>query len=261
MARSAARSKTRAVQEPATKWQAYQAAVLARKDLTTDDKLGFIELARWADYETGANCAPTEQEMADRYGESLRWVARRIRKLKACGIIETIPLRTPRGRWNRNGYRFIGHGFESPAVFDNFTYLKPSRTPRRADRPRDRVTGRFACGPEVAIGHGPEVAIGAAHMWTASGQSDLAGTSDPAVDLSASAKAPVATLAEPETTPTPERRTAPTPELERKTTPTPELERKTTPALERETISETVAQWWMSQLNDERCTYAEGDMR
>jgi hypothetical protein len=157
----------------------------------------FDALVRYADYKTGANCAPEIDDLAKELGRSRQSVARHIRQLRTRGIVEAIPLRTPRGRWNRNGYRFVGHGFASPEEFGNLRYLKPSRTPRRAARPRG-ADGRFACGPNVTIGCGPNVTIGDGIVWTKSDQSDLAVTSDPAFDPSALASAPKATtLAEP----------------------------------------------------------------
>src|SRR5438105_14751526 len=110
---SAAQLKTRAVQE-STKWKEYQAKVRAQSDLAQGAKNMFNALALHADYETGANCAPNPTELVKETGLSHQAIARYIRQLKAHGLVEAIPLRTPSGRWNRNGYRFEGHGFIGP---------------------------------------------------------------------------------------------------------------------------------------------------
>ncbi len=192
----------------------YQTAVRARSDLTNGAKDTFNTLVRHADHKTGFNCAPEIGDMATESGRSRLAISRHIRQLRIRGVIVVIPLRTPSGRWNRNGYQFVGHGFVVPMEFGKLKWLKPSRTWHRGVRPRG-ANGRFACGPNVTIGCGPNVTIGGENVWTKSDQSRPCITSDHALDPSAQetarGKTPVKEqeqiLAETKAVPTPERKT------------------------------------------------------
>jgi len=243
---SATQSKTRTA-KVLTKWDAYKATVRARSDLTSGAKECFDALARYATYKLGenrgalgTNCAPEIDDLVKELGRSRQSIARHIRQLRAHGIVETIPLRTPSGRWNRNGYHFVE--FESAAEFGNFTWLKPSRTARHpVARAHDQATGRFVStmyGEKVPHGYGEKVPHGDRNVWSQSDQPDLAVDSDIALDLAPSPAAPAPALSELETkTPTPEIKTT-------------DVDRKAAGVLD---------SWWESQLNEPRRAYAGGD--
>lgn len=117
--------------------------MLASPEPTDGDKLLFLMLVRrYADYETGGDCAPTQADLAADLGRTVKWVSNRLRSLKTLGLVEVIPLRSRRGRrgWAQNLVRFVGHGFESPIELgDKLDYLELSRTPRPS-------TVRDGCG-------------------------------------------------------------------------------------------------------------------
>ena len=117
-------AKQQTTKKALTPWQAYQAAVLARPDLTTDDKLVFIELARRANYTgaIGGNSAPPFSEIAERYSKSVQWVSRAVRHLKTRGIIETVR------QQNAEATVTESQNVEITSIHQptEFTYAKPS---------------------------------------------------------------------------------------------------------------------------------------
>jgi len=122
-------------------WKEFQALTRAQTDLTTGDKLMFVEVARHADYKTGANCAPPIAKMAAALSKSPRWVKLHLQRLRHAGVFQTIPLRSQHG-WAQNLYRFMGHGFDCPLDCSNVKHVAPSRGPRPCCT-RDAVSGRF----------------------------------------------------------------------------------------------------------------------